>query len=517
MAIDPKLIEQLEARREKILLGGGQEKIDKRHAKGILTARDRMDYLYEEGTFMENGMYAKHNCHNFGQEKKVIPADGCVSGTGFVNGRAVACAASDFTSEGGSLGYTHAMKIVDAQNYAMKAGIPMITINDSGGARVQEGVAALSGYAQIFYNNVLASGVIPQISLILGPCAGGAAYSPALMDFIIMKKSDAGMFITGPAIIEAVLNQKCTMDDIGSAAVHATVSGNIHFVAENDQHALDITKRLLSFLPANNMEEPPHKLDTPVDTAPDKGMYDVIPDANNIPLDVAQVIDRIVDNHDFLEVQADFAKNVVVGFARIGGVVVGIIANQPKFKAGCLDIDSSDKAARFVRFCNAFNTPLVNLVDVPGFLPGINQERGGIIRHGAKLLFAYAQATVPKVTLVLRKAYGGAYIAMCCKDLGADVVLAWPGAEIAVMGAEGAVNLLGGREIKAAADPEAKRQELLTDYRDQFYNPYVAAGMGQVTDVIDPADTRAKIALALRTLLHKKETRPSKKHGNIPL
>ena len=517
MAIDPKLIEELEKRREKVLLGGGQDKIDKRHEKGLMTARDRMAGLYEDGTFMEIGMHVRHSCHNFGQEKKEIPGDGCVSGSGLVAGRPVACAASDFTVEGGSLGNAHAKKIVDAQKYALKAGIPMLTINDSGGARVQEGVAALSGYAEIFYNNVLASGVIPQISLICGPCAGGAAYSPALMDFIIMKKSDAGMFITGPAVIEAVLNQKCTMDDIGSAAVHASVSGNIHFVAENDQHALDIAKRLISFLPANNMEEPPHKLDTQISLVPDGGMNEVIPADNKTPLDTYKVIDRLVDDGDFMEVQRDFAKNVIIGFARIGGVVVGIIANQPNFKAGCLDIDASDKAARFIRFCNAFNIALVTLVDVPGFLPGIAQERGGIIRHGAKLLFAYAQATVPKVTLIMRKAYGGAYIAMCSKDLGADSVFAWPGAEIAVMGAEGAVNVLYGRQLKTAENPEEERGKLLDDYREKFYNPYVAAQMGLVTEVINPSESRAKIAMALRTLLHKKEVRPAKKHGNIPL
>ena len=521
MAIDPKLIDDLNSRRKKVILSGGQEKIDKRHEKGEMTARDRMGYLFEEGTFSEIGMHVRHNCHNFGMGKKEIPGDGVVSGFGLVDGRPVACAASDFLAQGGSLGYMHAMKIADAQKYALKAGIPMVTVNDSGGARLQEGVAALSGYAQVFYNNVLASGVVPQISMILGPCAGGAAYSPALTDFIIMRNSgNAGMYITGPKVIEQVTYEKCTMDDIGSAAIHATVSGNVHFVADSDAHAMDILKRLLSFLPSNNTEEPPHKLDTPLDLSADEGMSDLIPGDNRTPLDVQPIISRLVDNGDFLEVHKDFAKNVVVGFGRICGVVVGIIANQPTVKAGCLDIDSSDKAARFIRFCNAFNIPLVNLVDVPGFLPGKNQERGGIIRHGAKLIFAYSQATVPKVTLIMRKAYGGAYIAMCCKDLGADAVFAWPGAEIAVMGAEGAVPVLYGRELKAVEDPaeKAKRQgELLEEYREAFYNPYVAAGMGQITEVINPEETRAKIAFALRTLLNKKEVRPAKKHGNIPL
>lgn len=371
MAIDPKLIDDLNSRRKKVILSGGQEKIDKRHEKGEMTARDRMGYLFEEGTFSEIGMHVRHNCHNFGMEKKEIPGDGVVSGFGLVNGRPVACAASDFLAQGGSLGYMHAMKIADAQKYSLKAGIPMVTVNDSGGARLQEGVAALSGYAQVFYNNVLASGVVPQISMILGPCAGGAAYSPALTDFIIMRNSgNAGMYITGPKVIEQVTYEKCTMDDIGSAAIHASVSGNVHFVADSDAHALDILKRLLSFLPANNTEEPPHKLDTPLDLSMDGGMNDLIPSDNRTPLDVQPIISRLVDNGDFLEVQKDFAKNIVVGFGRICGVVVGIIANQPNVKAGCLDIDSSDKAARFIRFCNAFNTPLVNLVDVPGFLPG---------------------------------------------------------------------------------------------------------------------------------------------------
>ena len=517
MAIDPKLIDDLNSRRKKVILSGGQEKIDKRHEKGEMTARDRMGYLFEEGTFSEIGMHVRHNCHNFGMGKKEIPGDGVVSGFGLVDGRPVACAASDFLAQGGSLGYMHAMKIADAQKYALKAGIPMVTVNDSGGARLQEGVAALSGYAQVFYNNVLASGVVPQISMILGPCAGGAAYSPALTDFIIMRNSgNAGMYITGPKVIEQVTYEKCTMDDIGSAAIHATVSGNVHFVADSDAHAMDILKRLLSFLPSNNTEEPPHKLDTPLDLSADEGMSDLIPGDNRTPLDVQPIISRLVDNGDFLEVHKDFAKNVVVGFGRICGVVVGIIANQPNVKAGCLDIDS-DKAARFIRFCNAFNIPLVNLVDVPGFLPGKNQERGGIIRHGAKLIFAYSQATVPKVTLIMRKAYGGAYIAMCCKDLGADAVFAWPGAEIAVMGAEGAVPVLYGRELKAVEDPaeKAKRQgELLEEYREAFYNPYVAAGMGQITEVINPEETRAKIAFALA---NKKQLNPAKKHGNIPL
>lgn len=520
MAIDPKLIDDLNSRRKKVILSGGQEKIDKRHEKGEMTARDRMGYLFEEGTFSEIGMHVRHNCHNFGMGKKEIPGDGVVSGFGLVDGRPVACAASDFLAQGGSLGYMHAMKIADAQKYALKAGIPMVTVNDSGGAPPGRRGGPFR----------LCPGVLQQCACLRrgsanlhdsGSLRGRRGLLPALTDFIIMRNSgNAGMYITGPKVIEQVTYEKCTMDDIGSAAIHATVSGNVHFVADSDAHAMDILKRLLSFLPSNNTEEPPHKLDTPLDLSADEGMSDLIPGDNRTPLDVQPIISRLVDNGDFLEVHKDFAKNVVVGFGRICGVVVGIIANQPNVKAGCLDIDSSDKAARFIRFCNAFNIPLVNLVDVPGFLPGKNQERGGIIRHGAKLIFAYSQATVPKVTLIMRKAYGGAYIAMCCKDLGADAVFAWPGAEIAVMGAEGAVPVLYGRELKAVEDPaeKAKRQgELLEEYREAFYNPYVAAGMGQITEVINPEETRAKIAFALRTLLNKKEVRPAKKHGNIPL
>ncbi len=521
MAIDPKLIEDLESRREKVILSGGQEKIDKRHAKGDWTARERVSCLFDSDSFTEIGMHTRHHCSNFGMQKKYIPGEGVVCGFGLVDGRPVAAASSDFLAQGGSLGYMHAMKIADAQQYAIKGGMPIIQINDSGGARLQEGVEALSGYSTVFYNNVAASGVVPQISLILGPCAGGAAYSPALTDFIIIRQGgSAGMYITGPKVIEQVTYEKCTMDEIGSAAVHASVSGNAHFVASSDEHAIQIAKALLSYLPSNNTENPPHKLDTPLDTADDEGMNDIIPESNNTPLDVQKVIKRICDKESFLEVHADFAKNVVVGFARICGVVVGIIANQPAVKAGCLDIDASDKAARFIRCCNCFSIPIVNLVDVPGFLPGKQQERGGIIRHGAKMIFAYASATVPKITMILRKAYGGAYIAMCNKDLGADVVLAWPTAEIAVMGAQGAIPVLYGRELNAIEDPAAKaarQQELLDEYTQAFYNPYAAAAANQVTEVINPKETRARIAIALRTLLNKREVRPAKKHGNMPL
>ena len=521
MAIDPKLIEELEARQKKVKYAASQEKYDARHAKGDWTARERIACLFDQGSFTEIGMHTKHHCSNFGMLDKEIPGDGIVTGFGLVNGRPVAAASADFLAQGGSLGYMHAQKICDAQQYALKAGMPIIQINDSGGARLQEGVESLTGFANVFYNNVAASGVVPQISLILGPCAGGAAYSPALTDFIIIRKGGAaGMYITGPKVIEQVTYEQCTMEEIGGAAVHSSVSGNAHFVAETDEHAISIAKQLLTYLPSNNAQEPPHDLSQPLDIAPQEGMNDIIPDNNNTPLDVQKVIARLVDEGSFLEVHANFAGNVVVGFGRICGVVVGIIANQPAVKAGCLDIDASDKAARFIRCCDAFNIPLVNLVDVPGFLPGKQQERGGIIRHGAKMIYAYSSASVPKVTLIMRKAYGGAYIAMCCKGLGADAVFAWPCAEIAVMGAAGAVQILYGRELKGIEDAEARaarQKELVAEYEKAFSNPYAAAASDQVTDIINPAESRARIALTLRTLLSKRETHPAKKHGNMPL
>jgi propionyl-CoA carboxylase beta chain len=395
--------------------------------------------------------------------------------------------------------------------------VPVIGINDSGGARIQEGDDSLSGYGQVFFRNVLLSGVIPQISIIAGPCAGGAAYSPALTDFLIMTKTNASMFICGPEVIKAATGATVTMDEIGSAAAHATISGNIHFVAEDDTHALQIARKLLSYLPQNNIVDPPHRIPASLDLSNDPGMDALVPADAKSPLDVLQVIGRLVDDGDFLEVQRDWAKNIVVGFGRIQGMVVGIVANQPMVKAGTLDIDASDKAARFIRFCNVFNVPVVTLVDVPGFLPGVQQERGGIIRHGAKMLFAYAAASVPKITVILRKAYGGAYLAMCSRDMGADYVFAWPTAEIAVMGAEGAVNILYKREIAAAEDKKAKAAELAADYRAKFTSPYRAASKAMINDIIEPGQTRAKIALALRNTLSKRVTRPPKKHGNIPL
>jgi propionyl-CoA carboxylase beta chain len=517
MPLDKAKLEDLNNRRKKIKAGGGEDKLEARRKKGLLTARDRLDVLFEPDTFQEFGMHAEHTGINFGLDKKYMPADGVVTGTGHVDGRPVAAYSQDFTVAGGSLGNIHAQKICNVMEYAVKAGMPIIGINDSGGARIQEGVESLSGYGKIFFKNVYASGVVPQIAIIAGPCAGGAAYSPALTDFIIMVKNTSQMFITGPEVIKAVTGQTCTMDEVGSAAAHASVSGNIHFVAENDEHALEIAKKLLSFLPSNNIMDPPHDLKKRLDLKPDPAMNDLVPNDSKEPLDALAVIHRLVDDADFLEVQMDFAKNIIVGFARIQGVVVGIVANQPKVKAGTLDIDASDKSARFIRFCNIFNIPIVTLVDVPGFLPGVQQERGGIIRHGAKMLFAYAAATVPLITVIMRKAYGGAYLAMSCRDLGADLVFAWPTAEIAVMGADGAARILFKDEIKKAEDPKKREAELIQDYKDKFASPYQAARLAMITDVIDPAQTRATVAVALRNTLSKRESRPPKKHGNIPL
>ena len=517
MPMSQHLIDELRERRESRYRGGGREKIEARHSKGLLTARERLDYLFDSDTFQESGLHAMHACHDFGMEKRVLPSDGVVTGTGHVDGRPVAAFSQDFTVAGGTLGQVHAQKIVAMMHYAGEAGMPVVAINDSGGARIQEGVASLSGYGQVFFKNVYLSGVVPQIAVIAGPCAGGASYSPALMDFLIMTKKTANMFICGPEVIKAATGEEATMDEVGSAAAHATISGNIHFVAEDDRHALDLTRRLLSFLPSNNIMDPPHRLETPINLEPDPGMNELVPEDSKDVLDIQAVIARLVDDGDFLEVQMDFAKNIVVGFARIAGVVVGIVANQPKIKAGTLDIDASDKGARFIRFCNVFNIPIVSLVDVPGFLPGIAQERGGIIRHGAKMLFAYAATTVPKITMILRKAYGGAYLAMCSRDLGADMVFAWPTAEIAVMGAEGATKILYRNELKNAEDAVARQQELMKEYRDKFASPYQAAGKAMITDVIEPAETRRVLGLAVRNTLSKRETRPPKKHGNIPL
>ncbi|RYH10202.1 acyl-CoA carboxylase subunit beta [Tropicimonas sp. IMCC6043] len=517
MTIDKKLSDELDRRRAHALAGGGQKKADDRHAKGRLTARERLEALYSKGTFQEFGLHAKHRTRHFGMADKDIPTDGVITGCGFVDGRPVASFSQDFTVVGGSLGEIHSKKICHALDHAVKAGIPIIGFNDSGGARIQEGVGSLSGYGQVFYRNVQLSGVVPQISVIAGPCAGGAAYSPALTDFLIMTRENAQMFICGPEVIRAVTGQVTTMEEIGSAQAHASVSGNIHFIAEDDAHAIAIVHRLLSFLPSNNMMDPPHRIEADLSIVDDPALDELVPADPKTPFDVREVIKRLADDGDFMEVMELFAQNIVIGFGRIGGIVVGFVANQPIVKAGTLDIDASDKAARFVRFCNVYNIPLVTLVDVPGFLPGVNEERRGIIRHGAKMLFAYASATVPKITVIMRKAYGGAFLAMCSEDMGADRVIAWPTAEIAVMGADGAVNILYRKELAESEDKAAKAKELAAEYRAEFATPYLSAGELMVHDIIHPRETRSAIALSLRGLMSKRETRPPKKHGNIPL
>ena len=515
MAIRTDLMDELMARRKEAIAGGGQDKMEKRRKKGLMNARERLDGLYDEGSFQESGMHVDHD--TAGMDSRKMPGDGVVTGIGNVDGRPVAAFSQDFTVSGGSLGRMHSQKICDMMETAANIGVPVVAINDSGGARIQEGVYSLSGYGKVFYRNVELSGLVPQIAIIAGPCAGGAAYSPALMDFLIMTRKSAQMFICGPDVIKAATGQEAPIELFGTADAHASVSGNIHFIAEDDQHSLEITRRLLSFLPLNNMQDPPHCIPNEIEIEVDEAMNELVPSEIKTPLDVSKVIKHLVDGGDFMEVQREFAKNIIVGFARIEGMIVGIIANQPMVKAGTLDVDSSDKGARFIRFCNAFNVPLLNLVDIPGFMPGLAQERGGIIRHGAKMLFAYAAATVPKITVILRKAYGGAYLAMCSKDMGADVVFAWPTAEIAVMGAEGAVSVVYKKELEAAEDPKALAAELMEKYRKEFASPYQAAEHGMITDVIAPSETRSKVALALRIMLTKRLTRPHKKHGLIPL
>ncbi len=508
-------IAELNKRREKLQHGGGADKLQKHRDQGKLTARERIDGILDAGSFQEIGLFAQHRATQFGMAGKVAPADGVVTGAGTVDGRLVHFASQDFTVMGGSAGELHSVKVASIMEQSLKTGSPFIFINDSGGARVQEGIDSLSGYGQVFYSNVQLSGAVPQISMICGPCAGGAAYSPALTDFIIQTRK-AQMFITGPQVIKQVTGETVTADALGGPDAHMVNSGVIHFIAEDDKEALLICRKLLSFLPNNNMEDPP-EVPSDCNVEPATGLNTIVPDDPKQPYDVRDVILRVVDNADFLEVQASYAPNIVIGFARICGRSIGVVANQPSYMAGVLDINASDKAARFVRFCNAFNIALVTFVDCPGFLPGVQQEYGGIIRHGAKLLFAYSAATVPKLTVTLRKSYGGAHIAMCCKDLGADRTFAWPTAEIAVMGAEGAAEIVFRKEISEAEDKAAKRKEMIAEYRDAFSNPYVAAGRRLVDDVIEPAQTRRILAQSLEYLLTKRELRPAKKHGLIPL
>ncbi|AZA12959.1 acyl-CoA carboxylase subunit beta [Corynebacterium choanae] len=509
-------LEQLAEARHKVELGGGEEKLQKHRDKGKLTARERVAALVDEGTFQEVGAFAKNRTTHFGMDKADLPADGVVTGSGAVFGRPIHVASQDFTVMGGSAGERQSQKVAAMMQASATTGTPFVFINDSGGARVQEGIDSLSGYGQVFYQNVMLSGLVPQISIIAGPCAGGAAYSPALTDFIIQTRA-AKMFITGPGVIKSVTGEDVTADQLGGADAHMAKAGNIHFVADDDEQAILIAQKLLSFLPQNNTEEPPIVGDADEIVEPDVKMRDIVPAEGKKGYDVRDVIERLVDHGDFLEVQAGYAQNLVVGFARITGRTVGVIANQPAVMSGVLDINSSDKGSQFIRFCNAFNIPLLTLVDVPGFMPGVAQEHGGIIRHGAKMLYAYSAASVPKVTVVLRKAYGGAYLAMCSKDLGADRVFAWPTAEIAVMGAEGAVNVVFKREIDNAEDPESRRNELITEYRETFSTPYMAASRGLVDDIIDPAETRLKVAYALEVLANKRVARPHKKHGLGPV
>ncbi len=508
-------IDDLRKRKETILQGGGKDKLQKQRDSGKMTARERVGALVDPDSFQEVGLFAEHRATIFGMADKDFAADGVITGAASIGGRLVHLASQDFTVAGGSAGELHSLKIAEAMTQSLKTGSPFVFINDSGGARVQEGIDSLSGYGRVFYSNVMLSGAVPQISLICGPCAGGAAYSPALTDFVIQTKK-ALMFITGPQVIKQVTGENVTAEQLGGADAHMSISGVNHFIAEDDSHAVAICQKLLSFLPSNNLEDPP-QTEGNRSVERDEALNEIVPADTKRGYDVRLVIERLADFGDFLEVQAGYAQNIVVGFGRITGRTIGFVANQPTVQAGVLDINSSDKAARFIRFCNAFNVPLVTLVDVPGFLPGVQQEHGGIIRHGAKMLFAYSAATVPKITVVMRKAYGGAYLAMCGKDLGADHVLGWPSSEIAVMGPEGAVDIAFRKELEQATDKVAKRAELAAQYRDAFANPYVAAGRRLIDAVIEPAETRKHVAQALEYLQTKRELRPGKKHGLIPL
>ena len=510
-------IQKLRERREQAKLGGGKDRIEEQHKKGKLTARERVERLLDSKSFVELDPYVTHICSDFGMAEKKVPGDGVITGFGTIEGRLVYAFSQDFTVFGGSLGEMFAKKVCKIMDLAMKAGAPVIGINDSGGARIQEGVASLAGYGDIFFRNVLSSGVIPQISIIMGPCAGGAVYSPALTDFIIMVDKTSHMFITGPEVIKTVLGQEVSFEDLGGARVHSQTSGVAHFIVGNEEEGMATIKKLFSYLPSNNMEDPPVAEAGDDPNRVDEHLPEIIPNDPDKPYDVKEIISSVVDNNDFLEVQPLWAPNIVIGFARLNGRSVGIVANQPKYFAGALDINSSTKAGRFVRFCDCFNIPVITFVDVPGFLPGVDQEHSGIIRHGSKLLYAYCEATVPKITVILRKAYGGAYDVMGSKHSGADINYAWPTAEIAVMGPEGAINIIFRKEITSAKDPKKKRTELVSEYRQKFANPYITAQKAYIDDVIEPAHTRPKLITALEMLITKRELRPSKKHANIPL
>jgi len=502
---------------EQAKLGGGKKRIEDQHAKGKLTARERIELLLDPGSFNELDQFVVHQCTEFGMGEKKFPSDGVVTGYGTIDGRLVYVFSQDFTVFGGSLGEMFAKKVCKLMDLALKTGVPVIGLNDSGGARIQEGVASLAGYGDIFFRNVISSGVIPQISAIMGPCAGGAVYSPAMTDFIIMIDKTSHMFITGPDVVKAALGQEVTFEELGGAMVHSATSGVAHFIAQNEEHCIQLIKKLLSYLPSNYLEDPPATEPTDDPNRIDDALAHILPDDPDKPYDVKEIIIRVIDNGEFFEIQPLWAQNIFIGFARLNGKTIDIVANQPSNYAGALDINSSMKAGRFIRFCDCFNIPIITFVDVPGFLPGIEQEHGGIIKHGSKLLYAYCEATVPKVTVILRKDYGGAYDVMGSKHSGADINYAWPTAEIAVMGPHGAINIIFRKEIAEAKNPEQKRMELVSEYRQKFASPYIAAQKGYIDEVIEPAETRPKLISALESLTTKREQRPSRKHGNIPL
>ncbi|WP_096434744.1 acyl-CoA carboxylase subunit beta [Alteribacter populi] len=510
-------INELYDKRRAIELGGGDERIEKQHEKGKLTARERINLLVDEGTFVELNPFIEHRCLDFGMEQGSAPGEGVVTGYGKVDGRTIFLFAQDFTVYGGALGEMHAKKIAQAMDLAVKNKAPFVGLNDSGGARIQEGVLSLDGYGHVFYRNSIYSGVIPQISVIMGPCAGGAVYSPAITDFVFMVENTSQMFITGPKVIETVTGEQISSEELGGASVHGAISGNAHFSCSTEEAALQGVRELLSYLPQHNEEFAPMKEITNDQRDFLHDIPDVVPIDPSRPYDVRKALEMVVDEGSFMEVHAKFAKNAVVGFARIDGRSVGLVANQPKVMAGGLDIDSSDKISRFIRLCDCFNIPLITFEDVTGFFPGVKQEHGGIIRHGAKILYAYSEATVPKITVITRKAYGGAYVALNSKAIGADLVFAWPNAEIAVMGPHGAANIIFAKEIRESESPEETRQGKIEEYREKFANPYVAAANGMVDDVIDPRETRVKLIQSLDMLQKKSEERPYKKHGNIPL
>ncbi|HUS71090.1 MAG TPA: carboxyl transferase domain-containing protein [Anaerolineae bacterium] len=516
MSTDPK-IRKLRELRQQAELAGGQDRIDAQHARGKLTARERIQLLVDPGSFRELDMFVTHRSAGFGLEEKRYLSDSVVTGWGAIDGRLAYVFSQDFTVFGGSLGEVHAEKICKIMDLAAKNGAPVIGLNDSGGARIQEGVVSLGAYADIFLRNTFSSGVIPQISAIMGPCAGGAVYSPALTDFVIMLEESSYMFITGPDVIKAVTREEVSFEELGGAKAHNSISGVAHFAAKDEEDCMDIIRRLLSYIPQNNMEDPPLVPSTDDPQRMDEELDTIVPDNPTKPYDMRQIIRHVVDEGDFLEVQEHWAQNIIIGFARLNGRSVGIVAQQPAVLAGVLDINASDKAARFVRFCDCFNVPIITFVDVPGFLPGVSQEHGGIIRHGAKLLYAYCEATVPKVTIITRKGYGGAYVVMSSKHIRGDISYAWPSAEIAVMGTEGAVNIIFRKEIAAAEDPEAEREKLGEEYREQVAHPYVAASRGYIDDIIEPRETRPRLIEALETLQNKRDRNPPKKHGNMPL